>query len=238
MAESRSSGVWWLDSGSADAEPAGSVYEPARPETVSAPPGAVPEAGRGAEVSSGRTGGLEIPSGWTDVTSRFPGWNSVIFEFPTDEPAAATEPVPAQREAEETVAEAEPEAAPGVGGGAGVLAGRRPSLVLLLAALALLAGALTGQLLAMLAGWGIAYLSKRLGDLTKKFVVLGVPLITMTASGVWYWGRAHGRWGTPLDQGTGLSHATWAAAPAVLRVAAALSALLLLAITLRRKPNG
>jgi hypothetical protein len=175
------------------------------------------------------------------MTSRFPGWDSVIFEFPSDEPAPTLVP---ERPVGDPAADADPAPfPPGPVGpigavGAGVLAGRKPSLLLSVAALLLLAGAVTGQLLAMLGGWGAAYLSRRLGDFTKKFIVLGVPLITMTASTVWYWGRAHGRWGAPLAQGTALSHATWSAAPTVLRVAAALSAVLVLAITLRRKPNG
>jgi hypothetical protein len=59
----------------------------------------------------------------------------------------------------------------------------------------------------------------------------------MTGSAVWYWGRVKGRWGSPLASGAQLSHETWAAAPGVLRLAAALSALFLLAVTLRRRPE-
>jgi len=162
----------------------------------------------------------------------FPGWDSVAFDFPE------AGPIPEQR-VEETEGEVEAGAEVGVGvqPRAAWLAGRRPSVLVLVAALALVAGALTGQLIAMLAGWGLAYLT-RLGDLTRKFAVLGIPLITMTGSTVWFWGRAQGRWGSPLAPGAQLSHETWAAAPAVLRLAAGLSALFLLAVTLRRRPNA
>ncbi|GAA0684726.1 hypothetical protein GCM10010193_43270 [Kitasatospora atroaurantiaca] len=160
----------------------------------------------------------------------FPGWDSVVFDFPE------AAPIPEQRVEEET-AQAEAETVAGVQPRVAFLAGRRPSVLVLVAALALVAGALTGQLIAMLAGWGLAYLAPRLGDLTRKFAVLGIPLVTMTGSTVWFWGRAHGRWGSPLAPGAQLSHETWAAAPGVLRLAALLSALFLLAVTLRRRPE-
>ncbi|MFJ1703546.1 hypothetical protein [Kitasatospora sp. NPDC088346] len=196
-----------------------------------------------------------------DVTARFPGWDAVKF-YPFEEPAPAPV-VPDPREGDED-AEPGPKA-PGAKGARGpvgrasraraaeapvpeaaedavgppvrpgLLAGRRPAPLLLVAALALLAGAYTGVLLAMLAGWGAAYLSRGLGDVTKKFAVLGIPMICMTGATVWFWGRAQGRWGTPVSAGTPMGEVTWSAAPGVLRVAAVLTALFLLAVTLRRR---
>ncbi|WP_344622534.1 hypothetical protein [Kitasatospora arboriphila] len=120
-------------------------------------------------------------------------------------------------------------------GKGGLLAGRRPSPLLLFAAAALLAGAATGQLLAMLLGWGAAYLSRQFSDLARKTVVLGIPLATMFGSAVWYWGRTKGRWGQPLAEGAAMNHAVWTAAPDVLRAAAVITAAALLVVTLRRR---
>ncbi|MFD9129724.1 hypothetical protein ACFV0G_33995, partial [Kitasatospora sp. NPDC059571] len=108
--------------------------------------------------------------------------------------------------------------------------------LLLLAAVVLLAGAVTGQLLVLLAGWAAAYLSRGLSDFTRKFAVLGIPLITMSASTLWFWGRTQGRWGSALARGDAMNHALWAAAPGVLRIAAVLTAVFLLVLTLRRRP--
>ncbi len=108
-------------------------------------------------------------------------------------------------------------------------------MIVLAAAIVLLGGAATGQILALLAGWALAYVAPRLGDLTRKFAALGIPLATMAGSTVWFWGRAKGRWGAPITPGKQLSHDAWAAAPGVLRLAGLLSALFLLAVTLRRR---
>lgn len=182
-------------------------------------------------------------SGGEDVTARFPGWDTVRF-YPFEEPAPAPA-VPEPREGQEG---AEPGAqvpgalVPEAAADApvplvrpGLLAGRRPAPLLLVAALALLTGAYSGVLLAMLGGWGAAYLSRGIGDFTKKFAVLGIPMICMTGATVWFWGRAQGRWGTPVSAGTPMGEMTWSAAPGVLRVAAVLTALFLLAVTLRRR---
>ncbi|MER8183129.1 hypothetical protein [Kitasatospora sp. NPDC094015] len=182
------------------------------------------------------------PPGGEDVTARFPGWDTVKF-YPFEEPAPAAVPEPREPVAPaagpEPAVVVEPAGAAGVAGaaaaGAGLLAGRRPAPLLLVASAALLAGAYTGVLLAMLGGWGAAYLSRGLGDFTKKFAVLGIPLICMTGASVWFWGRAQGRWGTPDTSGAPMGEVTWAAAPGVLRVAAVLTAVFLLALTLRRR---
>jgi len=75
-----------------------------------------------------------------------------------------------------------------------------------------------------------------LPPLDPVHAVLGIPLVTMAGSTVWLWGRAKGRWGAPLAPGSQLGHTAWTAAPGVLRLAAVLSALFLLAVTLRRRP--
>ncbi|MFC8715902.1 hypothetical protein [Kitasatospora sp. NPDC057198] len=189
-----------------------------------------------------------------------PGW-TVTYDDPA-EPEPAPEPDPGPGSAPEP--EPEPEAGPapepgkprpGVGrivlaalfgrpkgapdapsapppAAAGV---RKPAPLLLLGAALLLGGAATGMLLVMLLGWAVAYLSRGWTDLMKKFAVLGIPLITVTGLTVWNWGREKGRWGSPLSPGTDAGAITWAAAPGVLRVAALLTALFVLAVTLRRR---
>ncbi|MFJ5922921.1 hypothetical protein ACIQF6_09970 [Kitasatospora sp. NPDC092948] len=212
------------------------------------PPGPSPaEVDRAAHWAEGR--------GRADVTSVFPGWTEVYFDLPAEEPEPKTAPEPdPEPEPEEPAAPEQPrpglagralrglfgkpkpapepvqDAAPAAAGGA-----RRPAPLLVLGALVLIGGAATGSLLAMLLGWGLAYLSSGLSDLLKKFAVLGIPLITVAGLTVWNWGREKGRWGAALAPGTDAGHATWAAAPGVLRVAAALTALFLLAVTLRRR---
>ncbi|WP_457030383.1 hypothetical protein [Kitasatospora sp. P5_F3] len=161
----------------------------------------------------------------------FPGWDSVTFDFPVAEPETAAGQLPEQRTEEAVEEEAEP---PPGEQGRSFLTGRRPSPLVLLAVVVLLAGAGTGQLLALLAGWALAYVS-RLGDLTRKFAVLVVPLGTLTGTAIWQWGRAQGRWGSPAGPADQLGQQVWDGAPGALRLAAVLSALFLLVVTLRRR---
>ncbi|MFD0276589.1 hypothetical protein ACFVHB_22160 [Kitasatospora sp. NPDC127111] len=119
----------------------------------------------------------------------------------------------------------------------GAVAGRRPSPLLLLSCGLLVGGAVTGFFPAMLAGWGLGYLSRRLTDFMRKFVILGIPLITMSATTFLAMQRAGNGRGDGLQPGAQLGQLTWSAAPGVLRVSAALSALVLLAIALRRRPR-
>ncbi|RAJ39734.1 hypothetical protein K353_03764 [Kitasatospora sp. SolWspMP-SS2h] len=191
-----------------------------------------------------------------------PGWTAQYFDLAEPEPGPDPEPEPepeADPEAEPSAPEpgrprpglgrlllgalfgrppAPPEAppAPAVAAvAAGAAGARKPAPLLLLGAGLLLAGAVTGQLLVMLLGWAAAYLSKGWTDLMKKFAVLGIPLITVTGLTVWNWGREKGRWGSALAPGSDAGATTWAAAPTVLRAAAVLSALFVLAVTLRRR---
>ncbi|PYC85396.1 hypothetical protein C7C46_06545 [Streptomyces tateyamensis] len=208
-----------------------------------APAPAAPASATAAAAPQERPGRLIAPAapgaGRTPTLADFPGWSEVRIEFPPDDTLVPEEPaakaIPDQRAGEADAVEEPAEEAGGVGRGSrGLLAGRRPSPLLLLASGVLVGGAVTGLILVLLAGWGLAYLSARLGDLTKKFVVFGIPLITMSGSSLWFWGRSEGRWGQPLAKGA-TSHAVFAAAPGVLRLAGVLSALLLLAIAMRRR---
>ncbi|MFF2954403.1 hypothetical protein ACFVVU_24040 [Kitasatospora sp. NPDC057965] len=118
---------------------------------------------------------------------------------------------------------------------AGASAVRRPSPLLLLSAAVLIGGAVTGQLIAMLIGWALGYLSRHLSDLTRKVAVFGIPLMTISGSSLFVWGRAQGRWGTALNPGEQVNQVVWDSAPGVLRVAAVLSAVFLLLMSLRRR---
>nr|WSX51220.1 hypothetical protein OG409_21155 [Streptomyces sp. NBC_00974] len=84
-------------------------------------------------------------------------------------------------------------------------AGRpKPHAFLLLAAIALVAGAVSGYWLLLAAGWLLAYASRVLGPAERKWVVFGLPGVVFAAAVVWLWGRLNGRWGAPLtDEGLG-----------------------------------
>ncbi|MFJ3790155.1 hypothetical protein [Kitasatospora sp. NPDC090091] len=172
-------------------------------------------------------------------------------DAPAQQPAAAEAPTKlrgrkARARAKEQAGAAPP--APGTAppaqaakpGRPSALAGRRPSPLLLLAAVVLVGGAVTSQLLVMLVGWALGWMSRQLSDLTRKFAILGIPLATMSGTTLWYWGRAQGRWGAALQPGQQAGQAVWTAAPGVLRLAAVLSALFLLAVALKRRaqPEG
>ncbi|WP_158702311.1 hypothetical protein [Kitasatospora sp. MMS16-BH015] len=194
------------------------------------------------------------------MTARdFPGWDSVVFDFSDvtakaeAADAAADATLPGQRGGEQGGEGAAVGATGSVGaaGAAGpvaveqavakagsVLAGRRPPFVAMLAALVLLGGAVSGQFLALLAGWALAYVAPKLGEWTRKLAAFGIPLITMAGSTVWYWGRERGRWGSPLGAGQQLTQVTWSAAPGVLRLAGVLSAVFLVGVAMRRRRSA
>ncbi|MFD3585946.1 hypothetical protein [Streptomyces sp. NPDC058683] len=98
--------------------------------------------------------------------------------------------------------------------------------LLLLAAVALVVGAVLGNWFALLLGWLIAYGSRRLGPTETKLAVMWVPGLSVAAGVVWLWGRSAGRWGAPIAQGhmSGAVGETW---PWVVRGAAVASALYL-----------
>lgn len=124
--------------------------------------------------------------------------------------------------AAEPGADMEPEAAP-------VPRLRLANPFVLLAALLLLGGALFGSLVALAAGWLIAYASRRLTPGEIKGAVLVIPGLAAASGIAWLWGRVEGRWGEPVAAGGEAMGAaiseTW---PWVLRGAAVASALFLL----------
>ncbi|WP_369145730.1 hypothetical protein [Streptomyces sp. R44] len=99
----------------------------------------------------------------------------------------------------------------------------------LLAALLLLGGAVFSSLVALAAGWLLAYASRRLTPGEVKGAVLVIPGLAAASGIVWLWGRVQGRWGEAVAPGGEAMGAaigeTW---PWVLRGAAVASALFLL----------
>ncbi|MFF3004988.1 hypothetical protein ACFVTF_19515 [Kitasatospora sp. NPDC057940] len=127
-------------------------------------------------------------------------------------------------------------ASAGAGAGAG-LGARRPSLLVLLSCGLLIGGAAMSFFPAMLVGWALGYLSRQLSDLMRKFVILGIPLITMSAATLHAMQAKPGaQGGAGVQAGAQFSQISWSAAPGVLRLSAVLSAVVLLLLSLRRRP--
>lgn len=76
---------------------------------------------------------------------------------------------------------------------------RKPYAFLMLAGVALVAGAVSGYWLLLAAGWLLAYASRVLGSAERKWVVFGLPGVVFAGAVVWLWGRLNGRWGAPLS---------------------------------------
>ncbi|WDM15881.1 hypothetical protein J3S85_32910 [Streptomyces lavenduligriseus] len=205
---------WWRVRGPvADADPVpGFVGGVEIPELLKRPPR---EAGPAtADAGTEAVPGAKAPSG-TEAT---PG----------------AEPVPAPRRrlrgllpARGKTAPAEAAGAAGASGAAarGPLSGWSNPL-LLLAAAALVAGAVLGNWFALLLGWAIAYGSRRLTPAETKWAVMILPGAAVAAGLLWLWGRTDGRWGTPIPQGH-MSDAIGETWPWVVRGAAVASALYL-----------
>ncbi|MEV0021371.1 hypothetical protein AB0H45_03940 [Streptomyces atroolivaceus] len=105
----------------------------------------------------------------------------------------------------------------------------RPRLsnpLLLLAAALLVAGAVSGQWLALAGGWLLAYSSRKFSRAEAKWVALGLPGVVVAGAFAWLWGRMEGRWGEPLASGA-MGDAMTDLWPVVVRVAAVASALYL-----------
>ncbi|MGW1510928.1 hypothetical protein [Streptomyces sp. NPDC002394] len=152
-----------------------------------------------------------------------------------DEEAAAEEQPPqgkARRLARVLRRRKAPEAEPEAGAEPEAAPAARPRLAnpfVLLAALLLLGGAVFGSLVALAAGWLLAYASRRLTPGEVKGAVLVIPGLSAAVGIAWLWGRVQGRWGEAIApggeaMGTAISE-TW---PWVLRAAATASALFLL----------
>lgn len=109
----------------------------------------------------------------------------------------------------------------------------KPHAFLLLAAVALIVGAVTGYWLLLAAGWLLAYASRVLGPAERKWVVFWLPGAVFATAVVWVWGRLQGKWGAPLadDAMGGTFHDMW---PWLARGAAVASALYLLWRSRRR----
>ncbi|MGW3332350.1 hypothetical protein ACWDF9_17580 [Streptomyces rubiginosohelvolus] len=106
--------------------------------------------------------------------------------------------------------------------------------LLLLAAVLLVAGVVTGSWLPLAGGWLIAYSSRTLSRTEAKWAALGLPGVVGAGALVWVWGRMEGRWGEPIREGAmrDVLLETW---PVVVRVAAVASALYLVWRARRRK---
>ncbi|MFG3267767.1 hypothetical protein [Streptomyces bobili] len=104
--------------------------------------------------------------------------------------------------------------------------GRWSNPFLLVAAACLVAGTVTGTWIALLVGWALAYVSRRLSEAEKKWAVFVLPGLAATGGIVWIWGRTAGRWGTPIPEGH-MNEALAQTWPWVLRGAAVASALFL-----------
>ncbi|MFD5143624.1 hypothetical protein [Streptomyces sp. NPDC058401] len=109
----------------------------------------------------------------------------------------------------------------------------KPYVFLLLAAVVLLVGAVSGYWLLLAAGWLLAYASRVLGPAERKWVVFGLPGVVFAGAVVWLWGRLNGRWGSPLAD-EALSGTFQDLLPWLARAAAVSSALYLLWRSRRR----
>ncbi|MBN0045023.1 hypothetical protein JS756_13060 [Streptomyces actuosus] len=179
------------------------------------------EGGHADEVP-GFVGGVEIP----ELLKPPPGKSP---ENTPEKPPGAPQAEPA---ADEEAPRAEPEAA-GRRRFAALTERRWSNPLLLLAAGSLVVGAVLGNLVALLAGWLIAWASRRLSDAETKWAVVILPGLALTSGVVWLWGRAEGRWGEPIAEGqmSGAIAETW---PWVVRGAAVASALFLVWRSQRR----
>ncbi len=174
----------------------------------------------------------------TDVDSLPPGFVGGV-EIPDllKPPPRPEQPKPAEKVAEPPVAEKQDE---GAAGATETAPRRRPRLrlrlslpsgrwnnpLLLLAAALLVAGAVLGNLYALLIGWVIAYASRRLSQAETKWAVVYLPGAAVAAGAGWLWGRTRGRWGDPIAEGH-MNEALTQTWPWVVRGAAVASALFL-----------
>ncbi|MFJ6012912.1 hypothetical protein [Streptomyces sp. NPDC092952] len=99
--------------------------------------------------------------------------------------------------------------------------------LLFLAAVLLVAGAVTGSWLALGGGWLLAYSSRTLSRTEAKWAAMGLPGTVAAGALLWLWGRTEGRWGEPVAAGqlNAAIDETW---PWAVRGAAVASALYLI----------
>ncbi|MFF3216470.1 hypothetical protein ACFYYB_38355 [Streptomyces sp. NPDC002886] len=181
-----------------------------------------------ASTVEGFAGGIEIPE-----LLKGPGAARGPEPDPDPEESAGAAPGPRptlrgflrerRRRAKAEAAPAAPAAAPRP----------KPYAFLLLAAVTLVAGAVSGYWLLLAAGWLLAYASRVLGPAERKWVVFGLPGVVFSGAVVWLWGRLNGRWGDPLADAA-LSGTFRDLLPWLVRAAAVSSALYLLWRSRRR----
>ncbi|MEU1617677.1 hypothetical protein ABZ479_10270 [Streptomyces sp. NPDC005722] len=160
-----------------------------------------------------------------DEVAGLPGMTGGLI-IPVDPEEEEPEAVPADGK-EEPGSAPEPEAAAAAPAKARARLRWRAGVLETAAALLLLAGAVLGSWIALLAGWAVAYGSRRLSRRASRFAALGLPGLTAAAALTWIWGRFAGRWGEPIPEG-GLDSAIADALPTVVRIAAVASAAFLL----------
>lgn len=182
---------------------------------------------RGPQVE-GFAGGIEIPDLFGEEAEEERAAREARAKDPAQDPdagpaAAAGGLVRFLRDRREKKKAAAPEGEPRP----------RPHAFLVLAAVLLLAGALTAYWLLLGAGALVAYASRVLGPRERKWVLLGLPAAVFTLAMLWLWGRAAGNWGTPIpsDQVGPSFQSLW---PTLARTAATLTAAYLLWRSRRR----
>ncbi|MFE6399114.1 hypothetical protein [Streptomyces alboflavus] len=145
---------------------------------------------------------------------------------------------PAKAVPEEDAAE-EDEPAP-VAKGANAKAGLARALanpVPLLAAIALVVGAVIGNWFALAGGWVVAWFSRKLSPAERKVGVFVVPGLAIASGVAWLWGRSQGKWGEPIVKGH-MNEAVADTWPWVVRGAAVASALFLVWRAQRQRPSA
>ncbi|MEV6106059.1 hypothetical protein AB0M28_15275 [Streptomyces sp. NPDC051940] len=189
-------------------------------------------------IEAGPFGGQSEPGPMSDIVPGFTGGIELpeLLRPPVgEEPSAKKAEDEADAEdADDDEAETPARRSPGLRPLGRVLRASGPLEVLAIAAL--LAGAVLGQVLAVLAGWLMAYGSRRLSRTEAKWAALGVPATVATLALVWLYGRVAGRWGEPLADDA-FGDALTDALPWAVRTAAVASALFLLWRARRRVPS-
>lgn len=109
------------------------------------------------------------------------------------------------------------------------------SPLVLLAALALIVGAVIGNWFALVGGWVVAWFSRKLTPAEKKVGVFVVPGLAVASGIGWLWGRSQGKWGDPIVKGH-MNEAVADTWPWVVRGAAVASALFLVWRSQRQRP--
>lgn len=148
----------------------------------------------------GFAGGIEIPELFKDPAAAKAEPEGPEAGPAGEEPAEGRTLLGYLRERRRAAARAKADAKAGAAADGSGAAGPKPKphAFLLLAAVALVAGAVSGYWLLLAAGWLLAYASRVLGPSERKWVVFGLPGAVFAAAVVWLWGRRGGRWGEAL----------------------------------------